>query len=449
MVSKTVLLVDLRPAENQQIRELLLQFSTKEAATFPGGLSCAEVSTLEEALSFGALDEILLVVAQVDATRKKFERDIHHFKCAIARPVPLMLLVPPELGRNIKDYLRAGADEYWILPIDAAAFSPRLYVLLELGQSMMDGGMRQLQLEQSGSLCGSFWRRMQFMMQGIMPRALRITTAGDASRLLSGRWHNLKRLGFGSFGEVCLVRQEGEETLAVAKIPHDPKLNSKFLREAAILTKLADHPNAVHLKEVIKEEGKVVLIQEYVEGATLHDIMAEGMDSAAKERAFLELLEVMAYAHQQNIMHRDIKPENIIITPAGNLKLLDFGTSKDLSRNSISKTVIGSRPYMAPEQIMGKSRIASDVWALGVILYSLATDFLPFYDVNEKQLMDAILETEPERPSVLQPELPAELEAIILKCLRKEWSERYPNAIELRDDLIRKFPNFGAGKILA
>jgi len=147
-------------------------------------------------------------------------------------------------------------------------------------------------------------------------------------------------------------------------------------------------------------------------------------------------------------MHRDIKPENIIITPTGDLKLLDFGTSKDLSRGSISSTVIGSRPYMAPEQIMGKSRIASDVWALGVVLYSLATEFLPFYDENEKQLMDYILETEPDSPRELEPDLPEEVEIIILKCLRKEWSERYPDAFELRQDLLEKFPDFGTGAAL-
>jgi len=81
-------------------------------------------------------------------------------------------------------------------------------------------------------------------------------------------------------------------------------------------------------------------------------------------------------------------------------------------------------------------------------LYSLATEFLPFYDENEKQLMDAILETEPERPRDLEPEMPEELEKIILKCLRKDWSERYPNAMELRKDLLAKFPSFGAGEVL-
>ena len=147
-------------------------------------------------------------------------------------------------------------------------------------------------------------------------------------------------------------------------------------------------------------------------------------------------------------MHRDIKPENIIITRQGVLKLLDFGTGKDLTRRSISNTIIGSRPFMAPEQIMGNSRLASDVWALGVILYALATGCLPFYDENEKTLMDIILESEPEKPRNLEPDLPEELEFVILKCLEKDWNRRYRNAVELKKDLLERFPHLGRGDVL-
>ena len=169
------------------------------------------------------------------------------------------------------------------------------------------------------------------------------------------------------------------------------------------------------------------------------------MDPVTKERAFLELLEILSFAHAQNIMHRDVKPENIIITNEGTLKLLDFGTGKDLTRRSISNTIIGSRPYMAPEQIMGNSRLASDVWASGVILYALATGCLPFFDDNEKQLMDLILESPPEAPRNLEPDLSEALEALILRCLQKDWTHRYRAATELREDLLLQCPGFGDG----
>jgi serine/threonine protein kinase len=289
------------------------------------------------------------------------------------------------------------------------------------------------------------WRRLR--------RALGFTGAGKTEReggesLLSGGWEKVRRLGFGSFAEVWLVREAGKENLAVAKIPHNKKLNVKFLREAAILKRLGGHPNTARLLGIAKEEGKAIIIQEYAEGETLQEMMDRGMDAGLKENAFLELLDVVACAHRHRIMHRDIKPENIIIGPSGHLKLLDFGTGKDLTRRSISSTIIGSRPFMAPEQIMGESRLSSDVWALGVILYALSTEYLPFYDENEKHLMDLILEVEPDRPRNLEPGLPVELETIILKCLEKDWNRRYRDATEFRKDLLTVFPEFGKGNSL-
>jgi serine/threonine protein kinase len=100
---------------------------------------------------------------------------------------------------------------------------------------------------------------------------------------------------------------------------------------------------------------------------------------------------------------------------------------------------------MAPEQIQGESRIASDVWALGVILYALTTDYVPFYSENEKELMDMILESPPEPPSVHAPGLDPRLEAVILKCLEKDWRSRFKNARELQRSLLDTLPGFGKG----
>ncbi len=444
MISDTVLLINLTSEQVMFLRDLTARVEVEELEGVV--LKPVALSSAEEAKPFLDDEATRLVIMRLEEEGKRIDHDIRRFKRSFPRPVPLLVLVPPSHTRKVKDYLRAGADEFWILPLDSSAFPARLNVLLELGQSIK---------ETRGSIdvrsVTSFWskigRRLRRLFGGQdTPNQTLVTETW--SQLIAGKWQRIRRLGFGSFGEVCLVKEQDDGDLAVAKIPHNKKMNPKFLREAVILKTLNGHPNAVQLKEVVKEEGKIVLIQEYIEGSTLHDLLAEGMSGASKEKAFLQLLGVVAYAHQHNIMHRDIKPENIIITPTGELKLLDFGTSKDLSRGSISSTVIGSRPYMAPEQIMGKSRIASDVWALGVVLYSLATEFLPFYDENEKQLMDYILETEPDSPRELEPDLPEELETIILKCLRKEWSERYPDAFELRQDLLEKFPDFGTGAAL-
>ncbi len=434
-----IVLVGVEDAESAFIRRLLSE------ADFQVGLAAA--SGPDDALPFLDQSGVLLVILQVGEHRKRADQDVRRIRKALKKPVPILVLLPPEHAGHIRQYLRAGADEYWILPLDPNAFPPRLLVLLEWGHSTLsdtteNGGPRTWLRQIVGGLS-------EILRRGLRRLAALATGKREVMRLeqpmLAGKWEKLRRLGFGSYSEVWLVREGTTERIAVAKIPHTEKMNIKFLREAAILKRLADHPNAIQLLEVVKEEAKVILIQEYAEGPTLQDLLNKGMDAVQKERAFLELLEVLAHAHGQRIMHRDVKPENIIITRTGTLKLLDFGTGKDLTRRSISNTVIGSRPFMAPEQIMGNSRLASDVWALGVILYALATGCLPFYDDNEKTLMDLILESNPEKPRNIEPDLSEILEDIILRCLQKDWTLRYRTAIELRQDLSERCPGFGDG----
>jgi serine/threonine protein kinase len=156
------------------------------------------------------------------------------------------------------------------------------------------------------------------------------------------------------------------------------------------------------------------------------------------------LIEVVAHAHRQRVMHRDIKPNNIIVQPDGTLTLLDYGAAKILKEKDISATMVGSRPFMAPEQIMGKSERRSDIWAIGVLMYLLYTGELPFYSEVEKLLIDQILEQEPVPPRELNPEIPPPLEKIILRCLKKKVEERYPQALALKADLLKHFPQYGA-----
>ncbi len=268
--------------------------------------------------------------------------------------------------------------------------------------------------------------------------------------VIGNRWEKIRRLGFGSFGEVWLVRRVGtvSDNYAVAKIPHDYHMNPKFLQEADILNRLSKHPNSVKLIEILEQAGKVVLIEEYIDGRTLQELIDEGMEPKEKEQLFLQILDMIAYAHDHLVMHRDLKPENILVTHDRLVKVLDFGTAKDVSDKSVSSTVVGSRPYMAPEQIMGKSRLASDVWALGVLLYALATDYLPFYSEREKELMDLILETEPQKPSELIDGISPELERIIMKCLEKDPTRRYPTARKFQEDLLKTLPDFGKGTVI-
>jgi DNA-binding response OmpR family regulator len=441
MPGESVLLYNLTSEESHTVQQLLSQFEVE----IPSSI----VSGIEEVESLLAEEGARLLIIRADESMARPDQVIRRLKRAPAHKFPLLVLVPQDQTQKVRHYLHAGADDYWVLPLDDASFAPRLYVMLEWGQAVRRGdGERARQRTSLTAGNGSLWSLIRRgIRKAFHSRHLGANPEVESSPSFGGKWERVRRLGFGSFGEVWLVRNK-EDELAVAKIPHSKKMNMKFMREAAILKRFADHPNAVQLKEIVKSDEKVILIQEYVEGATLQEFFDRGMDSALKERAFHELLDVVAHAHRHKIMHRDIKPENIIITPSGSVKLLDFGTGKDLTRRSISNTMIGSRPYMAPEQIMGKSRIAGDVWALGVILYALATECLPFYDDNEKQLMDIILEQNPEKPRNIAPQLPEKLEEIILKCLEKDWTKRYRDASELQVELLRTFPDFGEGEVL-
>jgi serine/threonine protein kinase len=154
-------------------------------------------------------------------------------------------------------------------------------------------------------------------------------------------------------------------------------------------------------------------------------------------------MDIVAHAHANRIVHRDVKPENIVVRRDGAVKLLDYGVAKELKDKDISSTMVGSRPFMAPEQIMGESQIASDVWALGVVMYAVYTNYLPFYHDNEKILMDLILAMEPRPPRQIEPDIPVELEEIILKCLKKNPKQRFANANILKKTILKAFPRFG------
>jgi CheY-like chemotaxis protein/predicted Ser/Thr protein kinase len=289
-------------------------------------------------------------------------------------------------------------------------------------------------------------RALQGLVDHLLPSARDYLALLQMTPLLGGRYEKVKKLGQGNFGEVWLVVDTealGPERRFVAKIPFLKAANAKFRREAAICQKLDPHPGVARLIDTLEDDGKLVIIQEYVEGPTLGDMLDQELPRPLVERLILQLIEVVAHAHKNRIMHRDIKPNNIIIQPNGTLKLLDFGAAKMLGEKEISATMVGSRPFMAPEQIMGQSERRSDIWAIGVLMYLLYTGELPFYSEVEKLLIDQILEQEPVPPREENPDIPPALEAIILKCLKKKLEERYPSAVALRDDLLRQFPHYG------
>jgi PAS domain S-box-containing protein len=287
---------------------------------------------------------------------------------------------------------------------------------------------------------------LQRLLARLLPRRGDVPSSPKVRELLAARFEKVERLGIGSYGEIWKVREAARDDDApcyVAKIPRSKKLNYQIQREAAICERLKGHPNAVAIVELVEDRGRVVLVQEFVEGPTLRELLERPLWEAERASIALQVIDIVAHAHRHRIVHRDIKPENIIVRPDGVVKLLDYGAAKELKDRDVSSTMVGSRPFMAPEQIMGESQIASDVWALGVIMYALYTEHLPFYHDNEKVLMDMILTLEPEPPRTLEPGIPVALEEIILKCLNKDPRARYPDADSVKEALLERFPGYG------
>jgi len=289
-------------------------------------------------------------------------------------------------------------------------------------------------------------RLLKHLVPKVLPYGADFFSLLKMTELIGERYEKVERLGLGSFGEVWKVRdteREGRAPYYVAKIPTSKKLNSRFRKEAAICRRLEGHPNSIKIIDVVEEKGRVVLIQEFVEGPSLRELLEGPLEKNRKEKILLQLVDIVAYAHKHRIVHRDIKPENIVVRRDSVVKLLDYGVAKELKDKDISSTMVGSRPFMAPEQISGESQIASDVWALGIIMYAIYTGYLPFYHDNEKILMDLILTMEPRTPREVEPDIPVELERIILKCLKKDPKERFADAGILEATIQETFPQFG------
>ena len=190
------------------------------------------------------------------------------------------------------------------------------------------------------------------------------------------------------------------------------------------------------------------MIQEYIEGRTLQQLLEQQTSPLDREAWFLQLVSVISYAHKHKIMHRDIKPENIIINKRGQVKLLDFGIARDLSWQPPDKSSAGTVNFMPPEQFEGKSCLASDVWALGVILYIFATNAVPYFQGNDQYPLDIDITVESRAPRKINPQLDPILDRIIMHCLQKDLLKRYQDATELLEDLRNTLPLFGRGNLL-
>lgn len=267
-----------------------------------------------------------------------------------------------------------------------------------------------------------------------------------------GRYRLLEEIGSGGMGVVYRARDlRLERDVALKVLPAgmlaDDAARKRFRREALALSQL-NHPNIATVHDFDTQDGVDFLVLEHIEGETLDARLARGaLPERDVARLGSQLAAGLEAAHQRGVVHRDLKPGNLRVTRDGRLKILDFGLARllqpvvdrtTLASLTDTQQVVGTLPYMAPEQLAGeKADARSDLYAAGVVVYELATGRRPFPQTGAPQLMYAIMNESPEAPSAVRRGISSGLEALILKALEKDPERRYQAARELRVDLDR------------
>jgi len=286
-----------------------------------------------------------------------------------------------------------------------------------------------------------------------------------ATGTLIKHYEILSALGAGGMGEVYLAEDKRlGRRVAIKFLPahvgSDERAKQRLLREAQTAATL-DHPNICAIYEVGEEEGYSFIVLQYVEGQTLAARLRHGLPDVRESLAIAaQVAEALAEAHSRGIVHRDIKPENIMLTTRGQVKVLDFGLAKVLrdphtpeggadtaSMLSIPGMVMGTVPYMSPEQVRGEELDGrSDIFSFGTVLYELLSGRRPFEARSSAEVISAILTREPSPISSLGHSDRGE-ERLLRNCLEKDAALRYQTMAELVPDLEQIRREYDSGQV--
>ncbi len=224
---------------------------------------------------------------------------------------------------------------------------------------------------------------------------------------------------------------------------HGRRYHKLFVTEASLAGKLS-HPHIVSIYDAVADEEASYIVMEYVDGTTLEQYSRP--ENLLPIGEVIEIVfkctKALDYAARHGVIHRDIKPANIMLSGGKDIKITDFGAAQTSATETTQITGIGSPAYMSPEQIKEQTLTnQTDIFSLGVVLYQLLTGKLPFQANNNYSMVYQIINSEPPAPSLLRPEVPPQLDAIVKRALQKNTAERYQTWEEVARDLVAVFGN--------
>lgn len=294
-------------------------------------------------------------------------------------------------------------------------------------------------------------------IQNLTPLVMGLRSLKSNTEVIAGQVDDFlihRRIGQGGMGDVYIAEQLSlSRTVALKVLPvamdgGDGRV-TRFRREARITASLI-HSHIPPVYSLGCERGVNFYAMQYVDGPNLSELLAANHEAAVAAESIsrdtiqwcLQIAEALHHIHERGVIHRDVKPSNLLIARTGTIWLTDFGLAIMLGESEAIDDAAGTLKYMSPEQIRGDAAldIRTDIYSLGVTLFEVVTGRAPFSATRYEELVNTIVQGESDAPRCVCPWIPVELEAIILRAMKKERQARYQSADQMADDL-RRFLN--------